>query len=239
MLEEAKVEGLIVNSVRESEVLGRGAHRKYLAQPNPDAIAHQSLTGAWSIAELIPKKHHDWEKDRLHKKWQSTPIKTASRDNAVENLSSLVVVAESGGRRMLLTGDARGDYILEGLQDAGYMEGGVCKIDVLKLPHHGSSRNCTQSLFDGVYADHYIISANGKYENPDTETLCRLAEARGDDPDYKVHWTNAPKSSPTTPEEIASARNINDALEKYPWLDTKLAYRPENSSIRIDLLDEL
>jgi uncharacterized protein (DUF2235 family) len=63
ILEEAKAEGLIVNSVRESEVLGRGAHKKYLAPPNPDAIIHESLTGAWNIAEVIPKKHYDFEKD--------------------------------------------------------------------------------------------------------------------------------------------------------------------------------
>jgi hypothetical protein len=177
--------------------------------------------------------------ERLHQKWESTPVKTASLDNAVENLSSLVVLAESGGRRVLLTGDARGDYILEGLEDAGYFHDDICNVDVLKLPHHGSCRNCTQSLFERVCADHYIISANGRYENPDTETLLRLAKARGDKPDYNIYLTNGPKSSPVTPEEISLANNIKAALRECPWLESKLVYRSKNNPIRIDLLDKL
>ena len=44
-------------------------------------------------------------------------------------------------------------------------------VDVLKVPHHGSSRNVEEDFFRDVTADHYVISANGKYDNPDAETL--------------------------------------------------------------------
>lgn len=50
---------------------------------------------------------------------------TSYVDQSVENLSSIVVVAESGTKtrkRMLLTGDARGDDILEGLKDGGFLD---------------------------------------------------------------------------------------------------------------------
>jgi hypothetical protein len=64
MLEEAKAEGLLVNPWREREVLGRSESKRYVAKPDPDATLHESLTGAWNIAEVIPKKHYDWAKDK-------------------------------------------------------------------------------------------------------------------------------------------------------------------------------
>jgi len=60
MLEEAKAAGLKVNPGRQNEVLGRTPDSQY-AQPDCDAPAHESLTGAWQIAELIPKPHYDWK----------------------------------------------------------------------------------------------------------------------------------------------------------------------------------
>lgn len=100
-------------------------------------------------------------------------------DNSVFNLSSIVVLAEAGGKKMLLTGDARGDHILEGLKGAGlWSEGEVFQVDVLKLPHHGSQANSSLELFQSIHADHYVISANGKHGNPDSPTLEWLFEAR-------------------------------------------------------------
>jgi len=45
-------------------------------------------------------------------------------DKSVPNLSSLVVLAKAGGKTMLLTGDARGDKILEGLELVGALKKG-------------------------------------------------------------------------------------------------------------------
>lgn len=110
-------------------------------------------------------------------------------DTSVYNLSSIIVLAQAGGRRMLLTGDGRGDFIIESLKTAGLLTGGKIKIDVLKLPHHGSSRDIADAFFETIVADHYVISANGKYDNPDLETLQILTKVRGKDP-YTIHLTN-------------------------------------------------
>jgi beta-lactamase superfamily II metal-dependent hydrolase len=91
-------------------------------------------------------------------------------------------------KRMLLTGDARGDHVMRGLQDAGVLTGATAHFDVLKVPHHGSDRNVTVDFFRRLPADHYIVSGNGKHGNPEIETLRMLAEARGAAP-YTVHFT--------------------------------------------------
>jgi hypothetical protein len=95
-----------------------------------------------------------------------------------------------GGKSMLLTGDARGDKILEGLELARLLEpGGTRKIDLLKVPHHGSSNNMATEFFKRLPAEHYVFSGDGEHGNPERETLEMLLEARGTDAKYTIHLT--------------------------------------------------
>jgi beta-lactamase superfamily II metal-dependent hydrolase len=130
----------------------------------------------------------------LRRKWRESlatgdPAALAEfLDRNVQNLASIVLVVSRGRKRMLLPGDARGDHIMRGLQDAGVLTGESAHFDVLKLPHHGSDRNVTVDFFRRLPADHYIVSGNGKHGNPELATLRVLAEARGAAP-YTVHFT--------------------------------------------------
>ncbi len=110
-------------------------------------------------------------------------------DKSIPNLSSIVVLARFGMKSMLLTGDARGDYILESLKEAGLLKNDTMHVDVLKVPHHGSERNLEQSFFESVKADHYVFSADGKFGNPDPPTFGMLFAARPEDA-YTLHLTN-------------------------------------------------
>jgi len=64
MLREASLAGLLVNEKRAVEILGRGQpsapNAPKIAQPDPTACIHQSLKGAWWIAEFLP--HQQWDK---------------------------------------------------------------------------------------------------------------------------------------------------------------------------------
>lgn len=112
----------------------------------------------------------------------------AFTDNSVANLSNIVVLAEVGGKRMLLTGDARGDIILVGLEFAGLVKsGGKLQVDVLKVPGYGST-NTSYIFFETITADHYIISGNGEHGFPDRETFEMLMNAREGD-DFTIHLT--------------------------------------------------
>ncbi len=124
--------------------------------------------------------------EAFRREWQASLSRTRGAvattgglDTSRPNLASIVLLAESGGRSILLTGDARGDHILAGLETAGKLSpDGTMHVDVLKLPHHGSCHNNTAELLTRVTADTYVVSADGKHGNPDQETLERLAEAR-------------------------------------------------------------
>ncbi|MDT5272112.1 MAG: hypothetical protein QOH49_4298 [Acidobacteriota bacterium] len=143
----------------------------------------------------LEKLEKDWDaklKTLQKKKAAEAKALAASfMDNSVYNLSSIIVLAAAGGRKMLLTGDGLADDILEGLREAGLLkEGGTLHVDILKLPHHGSIRNMTEEFLNTVTADHYVISANGKYDNPDLDTLKLFSKARGT-ASCTVHLTNA------------------------------------------------
>lgn len=110
-------------------------------------------------------------------------------DKSVYNLSSIVVLAEANGKRMLLTGDALSRDLLPVLKETGLLkEGETLHIDLLKMPHHGSIRNIDEEFLTTVTADHYIMSADGRHDNPDLATLKLLSKVRGSD-QYTVYLT--------------------------------------------------
>ena len=137
----------------------------------------------------LQKAHDDFLKRKAAKGTEAALA--AFTDKSVPNLSSVVVLAEVGKKRMLLTGDARGDKILEGMELVGLLKkDGKSKlhVDVLKAPHHGSNRNVDPIFFRRATADHYVFSGNGQHGNPERETLEMLWAERGDEK-YKVHLT--------------------------------------------------
>jgi glyoxylase-like metal-dependent hydrolase (beta-lactamase superfamily II) len=144
----------------------------------------------------LAKLQKDWNtkvKELLAKKSKSAKAELAAYvDESVYNLSSIVVLAKAGGKTMLLTGDARGDFTLTALRRAKLLDDGKpLKVDLLKLPHHGSDRNVRQDYFDNIRAKHYVISANGRDTNPDVPTLEMISKSRKDD-DFTIWLANAP-----------------------------------------------
>jgi Metallo-beta-lactamase superfamily len=135
------------------------------------------------------------------------PLLAAMADRSVPNLSSIMLLAEAGGKRLLLTGDGRGDHLLSGLGEAGLLApDGAIHVDVLKVAHHGSDRNATRAFFRTVTADTYVVSANGKYGNPDLATLIWIVEAAAEQHrSPKLVLTNPTPSSDKLLEEYPPA----------------------------------
>src|SRR6185436_15688532 len=77
--------------------------------------------------------------------------------------------------------------------------------DVLKMPHHGSIRNIDTSYFETIQADHYVMSADGKFDNPDLATLEMISKMRPDD-DFTLHLTYPTDefNVPAIGEEVAA-----------------------------------
>lgn len=137
----------------------------------------------------LQDKHDEWLKSQKKTKKTGAAALAAYVDKSVPNLSSIVVLAAFADKRMLLTGDARGDKILAGLELAGLLKrGGNMHVDVLKVPHHGSANNLDDDFFKRITAAHYVFSGNGEHGNPEREAIEMLFNARGKQP-FEVHVT--------------------------------------------------
>jgi len=106
------------------------------------------------------------------------PLIAAMADRSIPNLSSIMIVARAHKKTILLTGDGRGDHLLQGLEQAGLLDAkGKLHVSVLKVSHHGSDRNATKTFFQQITADQYVLSANGLHGNPDLATLIWIVES--------------------------------------------------------------
>ena len=141
--------------------------------------------------EALQEAHDKWLREqKAGKKKSPQAMLAAFVDKSVPNLSSIVVLAELGGKSMLLTGDAHGDKILKGLELARLLAPGKTRhVNLLKVPHHGSSNNTETVFFQRLPADHYVFSGDGEHGNPERETLEMLLEARGVNAAYAIHLT--------------------------------------------------
>ena len=104
----------------------------------------------------VEKLQEEWEKTlkKLKKEGKLPAAEAASfSDNSAANLASIVVLAEADGKTMLLTGDARADFLMESLEAQGLLDAnGRLHVDLFKLPHHGSNRNVERSTFSSITA---------------------------------------------------------------------------------------
>ncbi|MDO8877635.1 MAG: hypothetical protein Q8M24_09985 [Pseudolabrys sp.] len=169
--------------------------------------------------------------EKFRKKWEAESGDAAALaslfsdklDISPTNLSSLVMLVEIDGKKILLTGDARGDDIVDGFKDAGLGGDLPMKLDILKLPHHGSKRNITEDFLKKFPADHYVLSADGRHGNPDKDTIRAIVQVRANDR-YTMHCTNTIAG---IPELLASLK---------PGKKFEYAFRdPNEPSIMIDV----
>ena len=214
----------------------------------------------------LQAKHDAWLKEQKKKPKKPSAALAAYVDQSVPNLSSIVVLARCGDKSMLLTGDARGDKILDGLELAGAFDaGGKLHVNILKVPHHGSANNVAPEFFERITADHYVMSGDGEHGNPERDTMEMIFAARGAapleihltypldelDPLRKIDWEIEQRKEVT--------RKANGTSKKEPrpdWSDAKnslsaffapgrlaanqkLRIITDNGPHVIDLLDEL
>ena len=127
---------------------------------------------------------------------------------SVPNLSSIALHLRHGTRTALLTGDARGDHLVDGLEEAGLLAPReIMRVDVFKLPHHGSENNAEPALFERIQADHYVICADGlKHPHPSRATLEWLVASRARDEAYTIHLSNRIPAAESVLNELATDR---------------------------------
>lgn len=132
--------------------LRRGPARERLAAGDRMAVGDVALEVLWPRGGTVP----------------TTPAATGRGFNDV----SIVLLGTAGGHRFLLTGDAEEDV------DPPLIAGGLPRVDVLKVAHHGSATASSAALLDVARPAIALISvgAGNDYGHPARSTLARLAD---------------------------------------------------------------
>ena len=94
-------------------------------------------------------------------------------DTAEANGASIAFLAEYEGKRVLFGADAHPGILINSL--AQVEEGAPVRLDLFKVPHHGSQSNMTNALMAGVQCSHFLVSTSGaRFKHPDPVAVARM-----------------------------------------------------------------
>jgi hypothetical protein len=121
-------------------------------------------------------------------------------DPSPANGSSIAILADYCGVRLLLAGDAHAEVLTSSLQRLT-AAGEKLQIKAFKLPHHGSQNNLSQSLLEKIDCPLYLFSTDGtQFKHPSPQAVARVIKFGGSQPtlafnyrtDYTLKWKHQP-----------------------------------------------
>jgi beta-lactamase superfamily II metal-dependent hydrolase len=112
------------------------------------------------------------------------------RDTAPANCSSIAILVEQDGKRVLLAGDASSEIIERHLRPWAEKEGERIRIDLVKVSHHGARSNTSPEFLKLIDCRRFAFSSDGSrgHEHPHRETVARILANDPDSP--KVLYFN-------------------------------------------------
>ncbi|GGN13922.1 hypothetical protein GCM10010967_57670 [Dyadobacter beijingensis] len=107
---------------------------------------------------------------------ESFDLEAFAEDVSIENESSIAILIEHSGIRILWLADSLPSIITTALRNLGYSEGNPLQVDLVKVSHHGSRGNNSSELYDMVRCDKYIFCGSGinKHQLPTKECMVRI-----------------------------------------------------------------
>jgi hypothetical protein len=127
-------------------------------------------------------------------------------DDAPANGTSISLLAEFDGKRVLLGADAHPATLIDAI-DRLEGPGKALSLSAFKLPHHASKHNVSSDLLARVKCKRYLISTNGaQFKHPDRAAIARVIKHGGAAPNlffnYKTDF-NKVWQSPTLQQDFA------------------------------------
>jgi hypothetical protein len=120
---------------------------------------------------------HPAREHLLGDEWPPRWDNAEKSDSSVPNGSSIALLLEYSGRRLLLAGDAYASDLADAIDrlPRNARSGGKLRLDAFKLSHHGSASNLSRDLLERLACRSYIISTDGSvHHHPDSLTLLRI-----------------------------------------------------------------
>ena len=118
--------------------------------------------------------------DMVKKNLSDLMNENLASDPSINNASSIAFIFEYQSIKLAFLGDARPSVCLQGIKkinNADYLE-----VDLLKLSHHGSRSNTSDSLLKTIRTNNYLLSTNGyRKKVPHKVVLSHLLKNSGEE----------------------------------------------------------
>jgi len=105
-------------------------------------------------------------------------IYEATKDNGLENRTSIAFIGSYAGRTCLFAGDKPNDAmnsVIQTLQDKRKVKKEQLILDAWKVAHHGSRKSTLPSLMQKISAPRLLISSDGsRYGFPNEDTIAKF-----------------------------------------------------------------
>ena len=124
-------------------------------------------------SDLLGDWHDKWAPDKV----QEFAAEKYVEDTTAPNGSSIAVMAEYDGMRVLLTGDAFPTVLETSLEKYADEHGLQLPLEIhaFKLSHHGSQKNLSPKLLRLIDCKKFLISTNGsRYHHPHPAAVSRI-----------------------------------------------------------------
>ncbi|TXC81043.1 ComEC/Rec2 family competence protein [Paraburkholderia azotifigens] len=145
-------------------------------------------------------------------------------DTAEANGSSIAMLVEFEGKRLLLAADAHPSVLLAGIRQVA--TAGKLTVDVFKVAHHGSAKNVTDELLQALEAKVFVFSSNGsRHHHPDAQAVAKIIRAYKDR-DIELVFNY----------ETQYTRVWKDAALQRKW-GYRVRYGNNDEGVTVDLLD--
>jgi beta-lactamase superfamily II metal-dependent hydrolase len=96
-------------------------------------------------------------------------------DTAKPNGSSIVLLCETLGRRILLAGDSHPNALADACRKRDRIAECPLSIDLFKVPHHGAKSNMSTELMNAIDCGKIAISTDGTgHDHPHNEAIAKI-----------------------------------------------------------------
>lgn len=110
-------------------------------------------------------------------------------DDQSHNKSSISIIIEYKGKKILLLADSHPSDIVQSLRELGYDEQKKLVVDYVKVSHHGSKKNTSDELLKLIGCKNYIFTTNGsKHCLPNKESMARIVKNCDGDVDFFFNY---------------------------------------------------
>jgi beta-lactamase superfamily II metal-dependent hydrolase len=157
---------------------------------SPSTENLKALNSSWQTERSKPENISSSEVDYDKNIEELVACSLPSEDNSITNGSSIAFIIEHKEKKAVFLSDAHPSTVVDSLIRLGYSKLKPLVAYIVKISHHGSSRNINTELLELIDCNRYIISTNGsKHGLPNKLCLAKIIANKSSDTELFFNYS--------------------------------------------------